>query len=282
MNVIYSNRTLAYHHDDTLLIKDMWDLGVSGSQIAMSLAKAQRIYESLKYSFADNETFIMGWNILILVSEDACGKFKEEDFETNLDRLKFLTQSFKKPEFEVGFTISTVSQIPFKDTEIFTSLWPFEKQWIGDGDYVMIKEPFPSGFDSYHAKTRGISLEKAFKHAKDNGLEVKMFDYKTKWSDLVDDMIHCKYVISERSTLLALALFTNTPTFMLSAPAHKIYLDGQERPVLFGNGNLGMTWNVDHYDKYITQSYMTVPFFNVDQNDNLDRIVKDEMHNWLG
>ena len=85
MNVIYSNKTPAYHHDDTLLIKDMWDLGVSGSQLAMSLAKAQRIHESLGY-------LLMSWNILILVPEDACGKFKEEDFETNLDRLKFLTQ----------------------------------------------------------------------------------------------------------------------------------------------------------------------------------------------
>lgn len=275
MNVIYSNKTLSYHHDDTLLIKDMWDLGVSGSQIAMSLAKAQRIHESLGY-------LLMSWNILILVPEDACGKFKEQDFETNLDRLKFLTQSFQKPEFEVAYTIATVPHVPFKDTEVFTSLWPFEKQWIGDGDYIMIKEPFPAGFDSYHVKTRGISLDKAYKHAKDNNLKIKMFDYKTKWSDLVDDMIHCKYIISERSTLLALALFTNTPTFMLSAPAHTIYLDGKERPILFGNGNLGMTWNVDYYDKHITQKYIDSPFFNVDQNVNLDKVIKDEMHNWLG
>ena len=273
--MIYSNKTPAYHHDDTLLIKDMWDLGVSGSQIAMSLAKAQRIHESLGY-------LLMSWNILILVPEDKCGKFKEEDFETNLDRLKFLTQSFQKPDFEVAYTIATVPHVPFKDSEIFTSLWPFKKQWIGDGDYVMIKEPFPTGFDSYHVKTRGISLDKAFKHAEDNNLKVKMFDYKTKWSDLVEDMIHCKYIISERSTLLALALFTNTPTFMLSAPAHTIYLDGKERPVLFGNGNLGMTWNIDYYDKHITQKYIDSPFFNVDHNLNLDKVIKDEMHHWLG
>lgn len=275
MNVIYSNKTPSYHHDDTLLIKDMWDLGVSGSQIAMSLAKAQKIHESLGY-------LLMSWNILILVPEDACGKFKEEDSETNLDRLKFLTQSFQKPDFEVTYTIATVSHVPFKDTEIFTSAWPFKKQWIGDGDYMMIKEPFPAGFDSYHVKTRGISLDKAYKHAKDNNLNIKMFDYNTKWSDLVDDMIHCKYVIGERSALLALAFFTNTPTFMLSAPAHTIYLDGKERPILFGNGNLGMTWNVDYYDKHITQKYIDSPFFNVDQNVNLDKVIKDEMRNWLG
>lgn len=263
MNVIYSTKTPSYQYDDTLLIKDMWDLGVSGSQIAMSIAKAQKIHQLSP---------LMGWSIRIVVSEAHLGKFKETDRETNLDRLKFLTRNFKQPEFPVTYTIATVEDIPYKDTEIFTSLWPFEKQWIGDGDYIMVYRSHSFGFDSYTVKTRGIPVPAAYKY------NIVEFDYSDPWDKLTEKLIHCKCVVSERTTLAALCLFTNTPTFMVSQPKLEMYLDGEMRPLLYGNGNLGMSWNIDHYiNNRVEQKYFDAPFKNINGDD-----LEDEMRNWLG
>jgi len=264
MNIIYSTKTLGYHYDDTLIIKDMWDLGVSGSQIAMSIARAQKIHEVKG---------LMKWSILILVDEKKVGKFKESDKETNLDRLKFICNSFLQPEFEVIYTIATVPNIPYKDTEVFTSLWPFKKQWIGDGDYIMIYRASEFGFDSYTVKTRGIHLPGNI--YKD--YNIREFDYTDKWEDLVEAMVHAKMIVSERTTLLALALFTQTPTLLVSQPKLEMFLDGKMRPVLYGNGNLGMSWNVDHYNEKIEQDYMNAPFYNVDINE-----IENEVRNRMG
>ena len=266
MNIIYSTKTLGYHYDDRLIIKDMWDLGVSGSQIAMSIAKAQKFYEVAK-------PLAFTWSILLVVDEKKLGKFKDSDKETNLDRLKFLTRNFKKPaEFEVAFTIATVEDIPYKDTEIFTSLWPFEKQWKGGGGYVLTYRATEFGFDDYTAKTRGIHLPGQI--YKDYRIEE--FNYTDKWDKVLDAMIHADLVVSERTTLLAMALWTNTPTLLVSQPKLEMYLDGKMRPVLYGNGNLGMSWNIDHYDGNIKQDYFDAPFKNVSVEE-----LEDEMRNWL-
>lgn len=264
MKIIYSTKTLGYFYNETIIIKDMWDLGVSASQIAMSLSKAQKLYEIDQ---------CLGWNILLLVDEKSVGKFKEADEETNLDRLKFIVNSFKNPDFEVSYTIATVPNIPYKDTEIFTSLWPFEKRWIGDGDYVLVYRAGEFGFDSYTVKTRGIPLPGSLYR----DYNVKEFSYTTKWETLVDLMIHSKMVVAERTTLLALALFTNTPTLLVTQPKLEMFLDGKMRPLLYGNGNLGMAWNVDHYDGQINQSYFKAPLYNVSADE-----VENEMRDRLG
>ena len=55
-----------------------------------------------------------------------------------------------------------------------------------------------------------------------------------------------------------------------------MYLDGEMRPILYGNGNLGMAWNIDHYDDNIKQGYFNAPFKNVSVEE-----LEDEMRNWL-
>lgn len=264
MNVIYSTKTIGYHYNDKLIIKDMWDLGVSGSQIAMSIAKAQKLYEIDQ---------CLGWSILILVDEKRLGRFKESDKETNLERLKFLINNFKQPTgFEVVYTIATVKDIPYKDTEIFTSLWPFEKQWKGGGGYVLNYKATEFGFDSYVGKTRGIHLPGQI--YKDYRIE--QFSYRDKWEDVLEWMIHADLVVSERTTMLAMAMWTNTPTLLVSQPKVEMFLDGEMRPILYGNGNLGMTWNVDHFTDKIEQDYFRAPLKNVAVDE-----LEDEMRNRL-
>jgi len=220
---------------------------------------------------ASPEPFV--WSILLVVDENKLDKFKESDKETNLDRLKFLTRNFKQPDnFEVAYTIATVKDIPYKDTEVFTSLWPFTKQWKGGGGYVLTYRASEFGFNSYSVKTRGIHLPGNI--YKDYRIEE--FSYRDKWDDVLDWMIYADLVVAERTTLLAMALWTNTPTLLVSQPKLEMYLDGKVRPILYGNGNLGMSWNVDHYDGTIKQDYFDAPLKNVGVEE-----LEDEMRNWL-
>lgn len=256
----YHPNNTPYH--DTLIMRELWDLNVTAGQISASLAKAQKINE-----ISD----IHVWSIRIIVDAKKLGKFKERDKETNLQRLIFLIDSFAKPEFMVTYTIFEADDIPFTDVETWTAIWPFQKQWVGDKDYIVVYKAESTGFDQYTAQVRGIKLDGINEH------NIREFSYSDKWEDIVNCMIHAKFVVTERTTLMCLAILTGTPILLVSKPKLEMFLGNEMRPVLLGNGNLGLTYNVSHYeDNKIVQKYFT-GVKNVDAGD-----LRNEMRNRMG
>lgn len=243
-------------------MRELWDLNVTAGQISASLAKAQKINE-----ISDMHV----WSIRIIVDGKRLGKFKEKDKETNLQRLIFLIDSFAKPEFMVTYTVFEADDIPFTDVEIWTAVWPFKKQWIGDKDYIAVYKAESKGFDQYAAQVRGIKLDGINEH------NVREYGYSDTWEDIVNCMIHSKFVVTERTGLVCLAALTGTPTILVSKPKLEMFLGNEMRPVLLGNGNLGLTYNVSHYeDNKIVQKYFT-GIKNVDAGD-----LRNEMRNRMG
>lgn len=256
----YHPNNTPYH--DTLIMRELWDLNVTAGQISASLAKAQKINE-----ISDMHV----WSIHIIVDGKRLGKFKEKDKETNLQRLIFLIDSFAKPEFMVTYTVFEADDIPFTDVEIWTAVWPFKKQWIGDKDYIAVYKAESKGFDQYAAQVRGIKLDGINEH------NVREYGYSDTWEDIVNCMIHSKFVVTERTGLVCLAALTGTPTILVSKPKLEMFLGNEMRPVLLGNGNLGLTYNVSHYeDNKIVQKYFT-GIKNIDAGD-----LRDEMRNRVG
>lgn len=256
----YHPNNTPYH--DTLIMRELWDLNVTAGQISASLAKAQKINE-----ISDMHV----WSIRIIVDGKRLGKFKEKDKETNLQRLIFLIDSFAKPEFMVTYTVFEADDIPFTDVEIWTAVWPFKKQWIGDKDYIAVYKAESKGFDQYAAQVRGIKLDGINEH------NVREYGYSDTWEDIVNCMIHSKFVVTERTGLVCLAALTGTPTILVSKPKLEMFLGNEMRPVLLGNGNLGLTYNVSHYeDNKIVQKYFT-GIKNIDAGD-----LRDEMRNRVG
>jgi hypothetical protein len=243
-------------------MRELWDLNVTAGQISASLAKAQKINE-----ISDMHV----WSIRIIVDAKRLGKFKEKDKETNLQRLIFLIDSFAKPEFMVSYTVFEADNIPFTDVETWTAIWPFQKQWVGDKDYIAVYKAESTGFDQYTAQVRGIKLDGI------NEYNVREYGYSDTWEDIVNCMIHSKFVVTERTTLMCLAALTGTPTILVSKPKLEMFLGNEMRPVLLGNGNLGLTYNVSHYeDNKIVQKYFT-GIKNVDAGD-----LRNEMRNRMG
>ena len=256
----YHPNNTQYH--DTLIMRELWDLNVTAGQISASLAKAQKINE-----ISD----IHVWSIRIIVDAKKLGKFKDKDKETNLERLVYLINSFTKTDFVVDYTIFEVDNIPFSDIETWTSIWPFKKQWIGDKDYIAVYKAESTGFDQYTAQVRGIKLDGI------NEYNIREFGYSDKWEDIVNCMIHAKFVVTERTTLMCLAILTSTPILLVSKPKLEMFLGNEMRPVLLGNGNLGLTYNVSHFEENkIVQKYFT-GVKNIDVSD-----LRNEMRNRMG
>lgn len=264
MKKIYSHN---YHphntpYHDTIIMRELWDLNISAGQISASLAKAQKLNEIDK---------IHVWSIRIIVDSNKLGKFKDKDKETNLERLIYLIDSFLEPEFIVNYGVFEVDNIPFSDIETWTAVWPFKKQWVGDKDYIAVYRSESSGFDQYSAQVRGIKLDGI------NEYNIREYGYSDKWEDIVNCMIHSKFVVTERTTLMCLAVLTGTPTILVSKPKLEMFLGNEMRPVLVGNGNLGLTYNVSHYENNkIMQKYFT-GIKNIDAGN-----LKDEMRNRMG
>ena len=187
--------------------------------------------------------------ITILVEERFIGKFKPEDKETNLDRIIFLCNEFEEP-IDIKYSVYCVDRFKVGD-EIFRShdchnaLWSFKRKNIGDKPTIMLKTPSSQGYQPYGYKTRNIDMRNVELYAKAHKLDIIEYDYTQRFDDILNNMIRCQRVYSERSGISLLAVFSHTPLYLVTEKKMVMELEGIERPLTWGSGNLTLNQACD-------------------------------------
>jgi hypothetical protein len=209
--------------------------------------------------------------LAIIIESSKIGKFKTEDLETNLDRIVFICNQFENNGLNLNFNIyGFEKEIPFLEQEISKSFWTFKDKWIGDKKQIMVKKSSSFGYDSFGFRTRNINLKMAYDYAEKNNLEIVEFDYADRFANVLENMIHSKFVISERSGLMVMAAFAKVPVYLVSEQRLCINIDNEERLLTWGNGNLTTSSRIEHIeDGNIEQSYFKGKIYNVTTKDTL-------------
>lgn len=177
----------------------------------------------------------------IVIQANQTGKFKEQDPESNLERLKYLISLFDEL-VPITYNIIQVEKIPFRSHAIYTSLWPFKKTWVGDKNYIMLKRNANGYHDFKNNQTRGLSFNNLKLYAKEKQMQIIEFDYSDKFEWIVENIIHSRFVVSEYSAMAIIATFLKCPLKIFS---EKKLGEHNGRTITFGNGNLGINPRVD-------------------------------------
>ncbi len=249
--------------DDYIILKRCFDLSVVISSISNHLTEYLKL---VNFGFKSKNV-----KFAIIIDINEIDKFKKEDEETNLERLIFICNQFESNELNLNFGIFSYEKpIPFLTHEVFNSFWPFKKKWIGDKNQIMIKKNSSVGYDGHFCKTRNMNLKLFYEYAEKNNLNVVEFDYTNKFDFILDNMIHSKFVVSERSSLCVMATFALVPLYIVTERKMSLNIEQKERLITYGNGNLTTSKRIDHVlDGKITQSYFDGPIYNITPNDNL-------------
>lgn len=248
---------------DILVINQCYDVGLVIVNISNRLTEHLKLFEmGLKSK---------NLNLSIIINQNEIGKFKIEDKETNLERLIFICEQFESNGLLLNFNIYSYEKpLPYLTHEYSNSFWQFKKKWIGDKNQIMIKRSSDIGYNNYSMASRNIDLNFAYQYAKEQQLNVIEFDYTDKFENLLHNMIHSKFVISERSGLTVLATFSNVPVYLVTEEKLTFTIDGEERFISWGNGNLSLSDRIDHIiDGKIEQKYFNGFLKNITPKDTL-------------
>lgn len=191
----------------------------------------------------------------IVVQANQTGKFKEQDPESNLERLEYLISLFDNL-VPITYNVIQVEKIPFRSHALYTSLWPLKKRWIGDEDYIMLKRNAEYGYQDFEDnQTRGIKPYDLKLYAKEKGIQIIEFDYTDKFEWIVEKILHSRFVVSEYSAMGIIATFLRCPLKIFS---EKELLTINGKTITFGNGNLGINPRVDFpNNESVIQAYET-------------------------
>lgn len=222
--------------DEVILLPRCYDIGMIVTTIANVLTHYLKLY---KLGFHDK-------NVDICLVIDNPKKFKEEDEETNLERIQFVCNSFESNGLDISYSIYQSNDLNYLPHESTNSMWYFKKQWIGDKPQIMIKTPSEKGYAGFEWKNRGLDLSFAYKYADDNNLEVIEFDYTKKFEWILEQMIHSQLIISDRSGLTILGTYSKCPVILVTEELITMHIGGEQRVVTWGNGNLSTSSMIDH------------------------------------
>lgn len=240
MKLLYGNK-VNFSEQDIIFLRDLKDTSMMVSSISNRLAHQ---YKLVMMGILEPPI-----KITILVEERFIGKFKPEDKETNLDRIIFLCNEFEEP-IDIQYSVYSVDRFKVKD-EIFrshdchNSLWSFKRKHIGDHNTIMIKTPSNDGYQPYGYRTRNINMSQAELYAKSFGYDVVEYDYTQPFDDVLNNMIHTQRVYSERTGISLLAVFSHTPLYLVTEKKMVMELEGIERPLTWGSGNLTLNQACD-------------------------------------
>jgi hypothetical protein len=240
MKLLYGNKA-KLSEQDIIFLRDLKDTSMMVSSISNRLAHQ---YKLIMMGILEPPI-----KITILVEERFIGKFKPEDKETNLDRIIFLCNEFEQP-VDIEYSIYSVDRFKVRD-EIFRShdchnaLWSFKRKHIGNKKTIMMKTPSSQGYQPYGYKTRGINLRNVELYAKVNGLDIIEYNYSHRFDDILNNMIQSQRVYSERTGLSLLAVFSHTPLYLVTEKKMVMELEGVERPLTWGSGNLTLNQACD-------------------------------------
>lgn len=186
-------------------------------------------------------------SIAIICNPEALEKYKPEDPESNIQRLIYMCSLFHNSLINIEFSIWVTNDSLYQPHEISNSVWYFNKEWIGDGNYILIKRPNTSVrhehlFDN---TIRGVDYKPVEEFANENNLDVISYDYDDEMEKIVDLMIHAKFVVSEFSGLSSLAIFIKCPLIIYTSQPFTMFLGGKERVISYGSSNLTLSPTTD-------------------------------------
>ena len=225
------------NRDEVILLSRCYDIGMVVTTISNVLTHYLKLNQ---LGYHDKDV-----NICLMIDQPE--KFKQEDKETNLDRINFVCNEFESNNLNVNYNIYHMkSKLKYLPHESTNSLWYFKKQWIGDYDQIMIKKPSSVGYSEFKFKNRDLDLNFAYEYAEENKLKVIEFDYTNKFDWILEEMIHSKLIVSDRSGLTVLGTFSKCPVILVTEEQITMHIGNKERVVTWGNGNLSLSSIIDH------------------------------------
>lgn len=142
-------------------------------------------------------------------------KFKESDYETNVERIKFIANNFIPPD--KGIIIS-IYESNIENCEGFIRqnadiMWPFKKQWNKDNaeDYVVLQGLDDVTEHSAHRNSESI-FSRIINQIEELSIDYKIIDYTTSIQETFDTLLKCKLLISYTGGPYFLAGGLNVPT----------------------------------------------------------------------
>ena len=227
--------------NDIILLPGCFNVAMVSTTIANTLAHNLKLYSS---GLIHNKI-----KICIVINEYEKDKHKEEDKETNLERLVFLCNEFESNGLDIHYSIFSVNQINYVAHEQCNSMWYFKKQWVGDKNQIMVKKSSPGGYSQFEFRTRNINLDFVYEYAEEKNLEIVEFDYSNKFDWILNEMIHSKFIVSEFGGLPILGTFAKCPVFIVTEGLISVVVGGKRRVVTYGNGNLSTSSIIDHINQ---------------------------------
>ena len=192
------------------------------------------------------------YKVGIFLSQDCIGKFFPTDDESTLKSLISLLENIKAPTHGVHYTFflnnnQMNSLTKFKSVRSPIHIWRLDNGWIGDGNYILVRE------------TRGkdwmvpASLQFAYKQAKELGLEVKVIKYGQKVKEQIKLIRHAKCIVTERGGHVILCAMMGIP-LILSSNDKEIIIPNMENELggfFFETDTLGLNPDTLHLDDVI-------------------------------
>lgn len=198
------------------------------------------------------------YKIGIFLSEDCIGKFFPNDEESTLKSLITLLENIKAPTHGVHYTFflnnnQMRSLTKFKSVRSPIHVWRLDQGWIGDGDYILVRE------------TRGkdwmapASLKFAYEQADDLGLKVKVIKYGQSAAEQIKLIRHAKCIVTERGGHVVLCAMMGIP-LILSSNDKEIIIPNMEDELggfFFETDTLGLNPDTLHLenDKIVNKRY---------------------------
>jgi len=143
-------------------------------------------------------------------------KFKDEDPEDNLERIKYILNEFVPPETGLIISIYEAPEgfkciTPFD----FFIMWPFRNQWNKESaeDFVLIQdiEQIKTN-NNYHWPRLKGSLDRIKNELTDLDIPYYFVDYKTPIADLFQGLSKCRAFFTFTGGIYYLAGLKGTPT----------------------------------------------------------------------
>jgi len=227
--------------NDIILLPALQNISMVSMTIANTLAHNLKLYTS---GLISNKI-----KICIVINDYEKGKHKDTDEETNLERLVFLCNEFESNGLDIHYSIFSIDQINYIAHEQCNSMWYFKRQWIGNKNQIMLKKPSPVGYSGFEFQTRNINLDFVYEYAEEKNLKIVEFDYGNNFDWILDEMTHSKFIISEFAGLPILGTFAKCPVFIVTEDIISYVIGGKRRAVTYGNGNLSVSFIIDHINQ---------------------------------
>jgi len=178
-------------------------------QLVFCLGELFHTAQSLQFNNILNESYSA--SIIVLDNK----KFKESDYETNVERIKFIANNFIPPDKGIIISIyeSNIENCQGFLRQNGDIMWTFKKQWNKDDaeDYVVLQGLGDVIDHSAHGKSKSI-FSRIVNQIEELGINYKIIDYTTSIKETFDTLLKCKLLISYTGGPYFLAGGLNVPT----------------------------------------------------------------------